>query len=211
MSGENAFETPGETPVAQPSVVPADSAGYADGPESFLAASAAQETAAEYVSGERALEEESEIAADYLEELLDITDLDGDIEIEVHQNRTYLSVVAEEGSEDLEVLVGAQGEVLDSLQELVRLSVLAATGHRSRLILDIGGFRARRNEQLKALALEAVEKVRTSGEPEHLEPMSPYERKRVHDVLAEQGMGSESEGEGRNRHIVVRPAEEGQA
>ena len=150
------------------------------------------------------LEEEGEIAADYLEELLDIADLDGDIEIEVHQNRTFLSVVAEgEQAEDLKMLVGKHGEVLDSLQELVRLSVLAATGNRSRLILDIAGHRERRKDELRSLAEEAVASVRESGKDRHLQPLSPYERKLVHDFVAELGFLSASAGEGPKRHIVV--------
>lgn len=152
----------------------------------------------------RRLEEESEIAADYLEELLDIADLDGDIEIEVRQNRTFLSVVTEQGhEEDLQMLVGRHGEVLDSLQELVRLSVLAATGNRSRLILDIAGHRVRRAETLRDMAQEAVDAARSTGRAFHLKPLSPYERKLVHDFVAELGFHSESEGEGPNRHIVV--------
>ncbi|WP_348535832.1 R3H domain-containing nucleic acid-binding protein [Kocuria sp. JC486] len=150
------------------------------------------------------LVEEGEIAADYLEELLDLADLDGDIDIEVRNGRTYLSVLNEEGtSEDLEILVGRDGEVLDSLQELVRLAVLAATEHRSRLVLDIAGHRNQRAGKLKDLALEAVDKARSTGEPVHLDPLSPYERKIVHDVVAEAGLHSESEGEGAGRHIVI--------
>lgn len=168
-------------------------------------ASAADAAASEPSAEEAALrEEESEIAADYLEELLDIADLDGDIEIEVHQNRTFLSVVAEgEQAEDLKMLVGKHGEVLDSLQELVRLSVLAATGNRSRLILDIAGHRERRKDELRSLAEEAVASVRESGKDRHLQPLSPYERKLVHDFVAELGFLSASEGEGPKRHIVV--------
>ena len=150
------------------------------------------------------IEEEGDIAADYLEELLDIVDLDGDIDIEVRNQRIYLSVVNDDdGNEDLHHLVGRRGEVLDALQELVRLSVLAASGNRSRLILDIAGYRAQRREQLTEIALDAVEKVRASGEDFHLKPLGAYERKVVHDVVAEQGLYSESEGEGTRRHVVI--------
>ena len=150
------------------------------------------------------IEEEGDIAADYLEELLDIVDLDGDIDIEVRNQRIYLSVVNDDdGNEDLRHLVGRRGEVLDALQELVRLSVLAASGNRSRLILDIAGYRAQRREQLTEIALDAVEKVRVSGEDFHLKPLGAYERKVVHDVVAEQGLYSESEGEGTRRHVVI--------
>ncbi|MCJ8504068.1 RNA-binding protein [Kocuria flava] len=150
------------------------------------------------------LEEEGEVAADYLEELLDTADLDGDIDIEVRDGRTYLSVVAEGNDDDaLSALVGEDGEVLEALQELVRLSVLAATGRRSRLVLDVGGHRARRADSLRELALEAVQKARETGASVHLDPLSAYERKIVHDVVAEHGLISESEGEGESRHIVV--------
>lgn len=150
------------------------------------------------------LEEEGEAAADYLEELLDTADLDGDIDIEVREGRTYLSVVADgDDGEGLAVLVGEDGEVLEALQELVRLSVLAATDRRSRLVLDIGGYRRRRAAVLQDLALAAVREARETGEHVHLEPLSAYERKIVHDVVAEQGLVSESEGEGAARHIVV--------
>lgn len=150
------------------------------------------------------LVEEGEVAADYLEELLDLADLDGDIDIEVRNGRTYLSVVTEEeGDDGLDMLVGNDGEVLEALQELVRLAVLAGTEQRSRLVLDIAGHRLARAEQLRELARRAVQSVRGSGEPVHLDPLSPYERKIVHDVVAEEGMHSESEGEGPGRHIVV--------
>ena len=151
-----------------------------------------------------ALEEEGEVAADYLEELLDTADLDGDIDIEVRDGRTYLSVVAEGDAErSLSALVGENGEVVEALQELVRLSVLAATGRRSRLVLDIGGYRRRRTAELQDLAAAAVREARETGERVHLDPLSAYERKIVHDVVAEEGLVSESEGEGAARHIVV--------
>lgn len=149
------------------------------------------------------LEEEGEVAADYLEELLDTADLDGDIDIEIRDGRTYLSVVAEGDDDSLSALVGEDGEVLEALQELVRLSVLAATDRRSRLVLDIGGYRRRRATALHEMALAAVREAQETGERVHLEPLSAYERKIVHDVVSEQGLVSESEGEGAARHIVV--------
>lgn len=150
------------------------------------------------------LVEEGEVAADYLEELLDLADLDGDIDIEVRNGRTYLSVVTEEeGDDGLDMLVGRDGEVLEALQELVRLAVLAATGHRSRLILDICGHRERRGADLRETAQAAVERVRAGEGPVHLEPMGAYERKIVHDVAADAGLASESEGEGARRHVVI--------
>ena len=147
--------------------------------------------------------DEGDVAADYLEELLDIVDLDGDIDIEIRGARTFISIEAEDGTEDLQELVGSRGEVLDALQELTRLAVLAATGERTRLVLDINGHRAARNEELKELAEQAVTAAKDTGESVHLESMTAYERKIVHDFVAEVGLISESEGEGRRRHVVV--------
>ncbi|MFD1213706.1 protein jag [Arthrobacter sp. GCM10027362] len=150
------------------------------------------------------LEEEGDIAADYLEELLDIADIDGDIDIEVRNGRTYISIVSEdEENEALEALVGPGGEVLEALQELTRLAVLAATDNRSRLVLDITGYRAERGQELRQIAEDAVARAKETGEPVALDPMSAYERKIVHDAVADLGLVSESEGEGSDRHIVV--------
>ncbi len=153
------------------------------------------------------LEEEGDIAADYLEELLDIADIDGDIDIEVRSGRTYISIVAEEGSDSLANLVGQDGEVLDALQELTRLSVLSATDSRSRLVLDISGYRDRRNAELAKIANDAAAQIAAGSESVALEPMGAYERKIVHDAIAELGLESESEGEGPKRHIVVTAAQ----
>lgn len=152
------------------------------------------------------LEEEGEIAADYLEELLDIADIDGDIDIEVRNGRTYISIVAEEGWDTLQCLVGDDGEVLDALQELTRLSVLSATDSRSRLVLDISGYRDRRNAELATIAKVAAAEIANGSESVALAPMGAYERKIVHDAIAELGLESESEGEGAKRHIVVSAA-----
>lgn len=176
----------------------------ADADRGAGAGAPAAETPAAETAAVDPLEEEGEIAADYLEELLDTADLDGDIDIEVRDGRTYLSVVADgDDVEGLSALVGENGEVLEALQELLRLSVLAATDRRSRLVLDIGGYRLRRAGQLQDLALAAVREAQETGERVHLDPLSAYERKIVHDVVAEQGLVSESEGEGAARHIVV--------
>lgn len=148
------------------------------------------------------LEREGDIAADYLEELLDIADLDGDIDMDVEGERALVSVVGG----DLGRLVGRDGVVLDALQELTRLAVLRETGERSRLMLDVGGYRAKRREQLTALGREAAERVAASGQPVALEPMNAFERKVVHDAIAAAGLVSESEGEDPRRHVVVRPA-----
>ena len=156
----------------------------------------------------RRLEEEGEIAADYLEELLDITDMDGDIEIDVDHARASVAILAEGSSgKDLKRLVGADGEVLDALQELTRLAVQARTGERSRCMLVAAGYRAGRRAVLGDIAKEAIARVKESGTAVALEPMNPFERKVVHDVVAAAGLVSDSEGEEPGRHVVVHPAE----
>ncbi len=152
-------------------------------------------------SGGSVLDNEGEIAADYLEELLDIADLDGDIDTYVEGGRAHVSIVTEAN-----VLVGNDGEVLDALQELVRLAVMTESGHRSRLMLDVAGHRDRRRKELQELAADAAEEVRSSGEPTRLAPMNPFERKIVHDAIAAAGLNSESEGEEPQRRVVVQPA-----
>jgi spoIIIJ-associated protein len=157
--------------------------------------------------GTKLLEEEGEIAADYLEELLDIADLDGDIEIDVDHGRAAVEILGEEGAErSLRRLAGADGEVLDALQELTRLAVQAKTGDRSRLMLDVAGYRAGRRVELVELAGVAIAAVRGSGEPLALEPMNPFERKVVHDAVAAAGLASDSDGVEPLRHVVVRPS-----
>lgn len=151
------------------------------------------------------LEREGDIAADYLEGLLDIADLDGDIDIDVAGDRAHVSIV-EAVPGDLADLVGDDGEVLDALQGLARLAATRDTGGRSRLMLDIAGFRINHRERLTATATDAVEAVRATGQPVALRAMTAYERKVVHDVIAEAGLVSESEGEDPHRHVVVRPA-----
>lgn len=154
--------------------------------------------------GGGSVEDEGDVAADYLEELLDIADIDGDIDIEVRNGRTYISIVSEDNdAQGLQALVGRDGEVLEALQELARLSVLTSTEHRSRLVLDIDGFREARNKELREIAERAVSEVKEAGKEVALVPMSAYERKIVHDIVADLGMVSESEGEGSRRHIVV--------
>ena len=149
-----------------------------------------------------ALENEGDIAADYLEELLDIADLDGDIDLDVEGDRASVSIVGG----DLDQLVGKDGEVLEALQELTRLAVYRETGERSRLMLDVAGFRADKRARLEKLAAETVAQVQESGEPVALQPMTPFERKVVHDAVAAAGLRSESEGEEPRRHVVVLPA-----
>jgi spoIIIJ-associated protein len=147
------------------------------------------------------LELEGDIAADYIEGLLDIADLDGDIDMDVEGDRAIVSVVGA----TLDELVGADGEVLEALQELTRLAVHRQTGSRARLMLDIGGYRARRRAELAEYGRTVAEEVGRTGEPRALESMSPFERKIVHDAVAAAGMRSESEGEEPNRRVVVFP------
>ena len=148
------------------------------------------------------LEQEGEIAADYIEGLLDIADLDGDIDMDVEGDRAVVSVVGA----TLDELVGEDGEVLEALQELTRLAVHRQTGVRARLMLDVGGFRARRRSQLADLGRSVAAEVSRTGEPKKLAPMSPFERKIIHDAVAVAGLRSESEGEEPNRRVVVFPA-----
>jgi spoIIIJ-associated protein len=148
------------------------------------------------------LEQEGDVAADYLEALLDIADLDGDIDMDVEGARAAVSLVGG----DLSRLVGPNGVVLEALQELTRLAVLRETGNRSRLMLDVDGFRARRRDTLTQQGTEAAAQVKQSGEPVRMAPMTAFERKVVHDAVAAQGLRSESEGEEPHRRVVVLPA-----
>ncbi|MCX5068373.1 single-stranded DNA-binding protein [Micromonospora lupini] len=154
--------------------------------------------------GESDLFRQSEIAADYVEGLLDILDYDGDIDELVAGGRPVVEVVGAR----LQNLVGQRGATLEALQELTRLAIFRQTGTPSRLLLDVGGYRANRRKELAAVAKNAVEKVKEYGEPVRLEAMSAFERKCVHDVVnAMAGVESESEGVEPNRRIVVRPAD----
>ncbi|NEK60182.1 protein jag [Geodermatophilus sabuli] len=145
---------------------------------------------------------EGDVAGDYLERLLDILDVDGDIDLDVEGDRASVAIVGAE----LQDLVGSDGSVLEALQELTRLAVAQSTGVRSRLMLDISGFRAKRRADLTSLAGEAARRVAASGQPERLAAMNPFERKVVHDVVAGiTGVHSESDGEEPNRRVVVLP------
>jgi spoIIIJ-associated protein len=148
------------------------------------------------------LEQESEIAADYIEGLLDVADLDGDIDMDVEGDRPVVSVVGA----TLDELVGPRGEVLEALQELTRLAVHRQTGMRSRIMLDVGGYRARRRRELADLGTQAAEQVSRTGVPQRLQAMTPFERKVIHDAVAAAGLRSESEGEEPDRRVVVLPA-----
>lgn len=157
--------------------------------------------AGEQKASVRDLELEGDIAADYIEGLLDIADLDGDIDMDVEGDRAVVSVVGA----TLDELVGEDGEVLEALQELTRLAVHRQTGIRARLMLDIGGYRAHRRAELAEYGRTVAEEVRRTGEPKTLTAMSPFERKIVHDAVAAVGLRSESEGEEPNRRVVVFP------
>ncbi len=148
------------------------------------------------------LEKEGDIAADYLEGLLDIADLDGDLVVDVEGERALVSITGA----DLSNLVGQEGQVLNAIQDLTRLAVTRETGERSRLMIDISGYRAARKVALVELGLEACERVKKTGEAVALESMNPFERKVVHDAVGEAGLKSESEGEEPNRYVVVLPA-----
>ena len=148
------------------------------------------------------LEEEGDVAADYLEGLLDIADLDGDIDIDVENDRAALAIAGGK----LSHLVGSRGEVLDSLQELTRLAVQTSLGERSRLMLDIDNFRSDKKEELADLARQTADEVKSSGEAIKLQPMNAFERKVIHDTIQEIGLTSESEGEDPDRCVVVLPA-----
>jgi spoIIIJ-associated protein len=147
------------------------------------------------------LEQEGDIAADYLEELLDIADLDGDLDMDVEGDRAAVSIVGA----DLSQLVGTDGQVLEALQELTRLAVYRETGERSRLMLDVSGFRADKRLRLEKLAGEIADQVKSTGERAELDPMTAFERKVVHDAVAAAGLTSESEGVEPRRFVVVLP------
>ena len=157
-------------------------------------------------SGRReALEHEGEIAADFLETLLDIADLDGDLEVNVEGDRAAVAIVDSEDGPAPKRLVGGGGAVLEALQELTRLAVQAETGDRSRLMLDVAGHRAGRRSELVELARRTCATVKESGERAELEPMSAFERKVVHDEVLAEGLISESEGAEPQRHVVILP------
>jgi spoIIIJ-associated protein len=181
-----------------PEIDPDTEAGPDNEVEAEVEAEVVPESAADRVAR---LENEGDIAADYLEGLLDIADLDGDIDMDVEGDRAAVSIVGGK----LSHLVGPGGEVLDALQELTRLAVLRETGERSRLMLDIDGHRATRRSELTRIGTAAAQTAAETGEPVKLTAMSPFERKVVHDAVAAAGLRSESEGEEPNRCVVVLP------
>lgn len=155
------------------------------------------------MSKQQKLIDEGEIAADYLEQFLDIIDFDGDIDLDVEGDRASVSI---DGGDSLDMLVGRDGQVLEAIQTLTRLAVQEVSGERSRLMLDIARWRANRRDTLRGLAQEGARRVEETGAPVELEPMSPFERKVVHDAIAEiDGVVTESTGEGKNRYVVLLP------
>jgi spoIIIJ-associated protein len=187
--GETVAVPSGETPAEQE---PASAARPAPAP-------ADDEAAAVDLAD---LELEGEIAADYVEGLLDVADLDGDIDMDVEGDRALVSVVGA----TLDELVGPRGEVLEALQELTRLAVHRQTGARTRIMLDVGGYRQRRRAELTEAGSDAAEEVKRTGVAKKLGAMNPFERKVVHDAVAAAGLRSESEGEEPDRRVVVLPA-----
>jgi spoIIIJ-associated protein len=181
----------------------ADDVAEADVTVETVTDEAATDAAVEPRSLADLLEREGEVAADYLEGLLDIIDADGDIDMDVEGDRAVVSIIGDR----LRHLVGSDGAVLDALQELTRLAVARETGVRSRLMLDVGGHRARRRTDLTALGTKAAEEVIATGEPVKMAPMSAFERKVVHDAIAAAGLRSESEGVEPQRFVVVLPAQ----
>jgi len=151
-------------------------------------------------SVEDQLVREGDVAGDYLERLLDVLDYDGDIDLDVEAGRAVVSI---DGGDDLDKLVGDRGAVLEALQELTRLAVQQSLGNRSRLMLDIAGWRRSRRDELTELGTRTAKEVLDSGQPVRLRPMTPFERKVVHDAIAAMGLRSESEGEEPNRYVVV--------
>lgn len=194
----------GENVLADSELLAPDELTDAEDPEDRGGTAAGDDGAAEADNGEQELadlELEGEIAADYIEGLLDVADLDGDIDMDVEGDRAVVSVVGA----TLDELVGSRGEVLDALQELTRLAVHRQTGGRTRLMLDIGGYRAQRRAELTELGVSVAEEVKRTGEARALGAMNAFERKIVHDAIAAAGLRSESEGIDPNRRVVVLP------
>ena len=150
------------------------------------------------------LHKEAEGAADYLEGLLDIANLDGDIEMSVRNERPVVKIVADDSS-SIERLIGKNGEVVDSLQILTRLAVQAHMGERSHVIVDVDGYLMRKRHSLQQLALEAVTKARELGQTVDLPAMNSFERKIIHDAVRDEGLQSRSQGIEPKRYVTVFP------
>lgn len=195
------------TVVAESGSTKSDSAGVIpvsiaipDGMVGVAASTAVASDVPDSIRSVTQLEEEGEIAADYIEELLDITDLDGDIDIDARDGRAYLSV---NSSLDSNLRLLSKPETVNALQELTRIAVQAKTGVFSRLILDVGGSRQAREAELSQLVERATDRIQGGAKSAALPPMSSYERKLVHDLVATRGFSSQSEGEGHDRHTVI--------
>lgn len=148
------------------------------------------------------LNEEADIAADYLEGLLDIADYEGDIAMGVRNGRPMVQIIADDDT-DIKHLIGCNGEVVDALQQLTRLAVQQKTGERSHLIVDVDGFLKRKRQRLRDIALDAIDEVHDTGEPVDLKPMNSFERKVIHDVVREEGLKSRSHGEEPRRYVTI--------
>jgi spoIIIJ-associated protein len=208
------------SPVEQDSAVPQDSGAPQD--SSVTEGAAHDEPVVEAVNSEAAvvagdhrsrattstslLEREGEVAADFLEQLLDIADLDGDIDVDVDGDRAAVAIVDSEEGRVSRRLVGTEGKVLEALQELTRLAVQASTGERSRLMLDVAGYRAERRAAVVVVAQTAIATVKSTDEKVAMDPMTAFERKVVHDEVLAAGLVSESEGVEPQRHVVILPA-----
>lgn len=204
-------ETAGSTSTEPAAAAPQDLADETDetdgtGGDDEGTAEDSEATGGSRRAGRRAqLVREGEVAADFLETLLDICDLDGDLDVDVDGDRAAVAIVDSEDGRVPRRLVGADGQVLDALQELTRLAVQSETGERSRLMLDVAGYRAERRAALVAIAKEAISRVKDSGESTSLSPMSAFERKVVHDEVLAAGLVSESEGSEPRRYVVIAP------
>lgn len=200
--GEATTDTPGGVQAVTTENAATDAAEVNDTDESG-------EGTAAPASGQRRparrqqLEREGEVAADFLETLLDICDLDGDLDVDIDGDRAAVAIVDSEEGRVPRRLVGQDGQVLEALQELTRLAVQSETGERSRLMLDVAGHRAGRRAELVRIAKEAIATVQSSGESASLEPMSAFERKVVHDEVLSAGLHSESEGSEPRRYVVI--------
>jgi spoIIIJ-associated protein len=191
-------------------VVEQDTASTVQTPEQEVDQSSAAETAGDTQSSPAsltsALEREGEVAADFLEQLLDIADMDGDIDVDVDGERAAVAIVDSEEGRVSRRLVGTDGKVLDALQELTRLAVQAATGERSRLMLDVAGFRAERRAAVVVIAKTAITMVKSTNEQVAMDSMTAFERKVVHDEVLAAGLVSQSEGVEPQRYVVILPA-----
>lgn len=199
----------GEVPEAQEASERVQSSWNEDGSDEADTARRAEDTEAPSGTATRRaeLEREGEVAADFLETLLDICDLDGDLDVDIDGDRAAVSIVDSDEGRVPRRLVGQNGQVLEALQELTRLAVQSETGARSRLMLDVAGHRAARRAELVSLAKDAIAAVQSSGEKRPLEPMTAFERKVVHDEVLAAGLVSESEGAEPRRFVVIHPAE----